>query len=552
MLTPGLMIGGKYRLLREIGSGAMGRVWAALNELTAREVALKLLIGRDEELRLRLQREARSCGALQHRNIVDVYDVAQTDEGDPVLVMQLLSGETLADLLVSRRRLESPLAASIGRDIAHALAAMHGLGIVHRDLKPANIFLHREPDGERPVVKVLDFGVSKNIAARDDFRTALGGAVGTLLYMSPEQVQARSDVDSRADIWSLGVLLFEMLTGVRPFQGEFAEVMFKIVRGEIPSASQLVRHVDPPLVSIVSGCLCRERELRLGPAATIARMLDACVGPGDPWALPAPAALLADGPASRTSLMIPGGAPPGAPQSRREPARLAEGSEEVDDEALTQRFDITDLTRALRDRSSARDVSPIPPPPVSSRSWLERPGPSSDRGRGDTLRPDGAAPSAQGAWIPRPTVEFQAGPAPGFRPVWPSPLTAGSRFDSSPSFVSAPSSLKGSSRPGSIPLLIEAVRPTSPKKVFMVAAGLLATIVVSGGVLLAMLSSDLLQARQAPTVLSWTPPAPAPAPSREPAPVPTFPQKPEGTAPTLPQKSTGTAPRVPRSPLTSR
>ena len=422
------MIAGKYRLLREIGSGAMGRVWAALNESTSREVALKLIIDRDEEIRLRLQREARACGALQHRNIVDVYDVAQTDGGDPVLVMQLLSGETLADLLVSRRRLGSPLAAAIGRDIACALAAMHGLGIVHRDVKPANIFLHRELDGRVPVVKVLDLGVSKNVAAKDNFRTALGGAVGTPLYMSPEQVQARPDVDPRADLWSLGVVLFEMLTGVRPFQGEFTDVILKIVRGEIPSVSRFVRQVDPALVSIVAGCLCRDRELRLGPAATIARLLDARVGPGDPWALPSPAAPLPDGPADAT------------PTSRREPALPGVGPE-VDQEAVTMRFERAMLPCALPRPIVAPAGSPIRPPPAPGVSRPERPAPA-ERG--------------------------PAGPLPA------------------PGIAAAASSPEDAPRPGSAPPSTAALRPIRNKKVLLLAAALLAVLGVGTALRLAM------------------------------------------------------------------
>ncbi len=284
-LKPGMVIASKYRLLRRIGAGGMGEVWAAMNELLSREVALKLIRHSDEDLRCRLQREAHACGPLRHRNVIDVVDVVQTDDGEPVLVMELLSGETLAELLAHRRRLDPPLAALIGREIAHALAAVHELGIVHRDLKPPNIFLHREEEGEPPVVKVLDFGISKNVASKGSFHTVAGGAVGSPLYMSPEQVQALHDVDFRADIWSLGVVLFEMLTGRRPFQGTLSSVAMQITRGEIPCVSWFVRHVDPEFVHLVSRCMCRDRERRLMPAADVAAMLDAFIGDGDPWNL---------------------------------------------------------------------------------------------------------------------------------------------------------------------------------------------------------------------------------------------------------------------------
>src|SRR5262249_47906055 len=145
-MKAGDIIGGKYRLTQRIGEGAMGTVWEAINERTGRHVALKLILRPTDDIRRRMLREARAYGSLLHRNIVEIYDVGETETGDPFLVMQLLSGETLADLLMRKRRIEPPLAARIGRDIANAIAAAHDAQIIHRDLKPANIFLHREPD----------------------------------------------------------------------------------------------------------------------------------------------------------------------------------------------------------------------------------------------------------------------------------------------------------------------------------------------------------------------------------------------------------------------
>src|SRR3954471_107299 len=139
-MKPGTVIGGKYRLTHPIGSGAMGAVWAAVNVTIARKVALKLIIRPSPDLRLRLLREARACGGLKHRNIVEVYDVGETAEGDPFLVMQLLSGETLGEQLKRSYRLDPPHAARIARDVALALGAAHAASIIHRDLKPANIF----------------------------------------------------------------------------------------------------------------------------------------------------------------------------------------------------------------------------------------------------------------------------------------------------------------------------------------------------------------------------------------------------------------------------
>ncbi|WP_437898752.1 protein kinase domain-containing protein [Sorangium sp. So ce124] len=289
LLASGVLIDKKYRLLRQIGEGAMGVVWAAVNVATAREVALKLIHRPETEFRLRLQREARNSGALRHRNVIDIYDMGETEAGEPFLVMQLLTGETVAELLARRRRLDPPVAASIGRDVARGLAAAHAMHIIHRDLKPANIFLHREPDMDEPVVKVLDFGVAKNLSVNDGLHTVQGGAVGSPLYMSPEQVRAEPNVDHRADIWALGVVLFEMLTGMRPFQGDAQAVFMGILTGEIPTVSKYLRRVDQGLVDLIARCMRRDRAERIGSAAEVAALLDRYtergVGPGRDAAL---------------------------------------------------------------------------------------------------------------------------------------------------------------------------------------------------------------------------------------------------------------------------
>jgi serine/threonine-protein kinase len=277
-MNAGDRIGGKYRLLRQLGTGAMGVVWEAVNETTSRRVAVKLISRKSEDLRYRLLREARACGAIAHRNVIEIYDVGETSDGDPFLVMQLLHGETLADLLARNTRIAQATAALIGRDIARALAAAHAASIIHRDLKPANVFLHQEPGAEAKVVKVLDFGVAKNLVAEDEMVTVAGGAIGSPAYMSPEQIRAEGELDARTDIWSLGVVLFEMLTGERPFQGSGQQPMAKVMIGAIPRVSHLAPHVAPALDEIVSRCMTRERERRIGSAEEVATLLSAHVG----------------------------------------------------------------------------------------------------------------------------------------------------------------------------------------------------------------------------------------------------------------------------------
>jgi len=322
-LAPGALVAKRYRLTRQIGEGAMGAVWAAVDEVITREVALKLLLRPDPEHRHRLLREARACGALKHKNIIDVFDIMETETGEPFLVMQLLSGETLGDLLARKRRLEQEEAALIGRDVARALSAAHALQIIHRDLKPANIFLHQEPDVDGYVVKVLDFGIAKNLGVSDGLHTVAGGAVGSPFYMSPEQVRGDPSIDPRADIWALGVVLFEMLTGIRPFQGDTPEVFAKILTGETPSVTRYVRRIDDRLAQVVTRCLSRARELRFPTVADVIATLDLFVPPPAPYglssttppptptmSLPAGMAPFAAPPAPPALPALPGAAPP--------------------------------------------------------------------------------------------------------------------------------------------------------------------------------------------------------------------------------------------------
>lgn len=279
------VICGKYRLLYRIGEGAMGVVWAAINLHTGREVAVKLITSAadQEQLRQRLLREAKAIGQLSHRNVVEVLDAGVTEDGEPYLIMPLLVGETLRQVLDRRRRLEPPLAAQMGRDIARALTAAHAAGIVHRDLKPANIFLHRERGTDGVVVKVVDFGICKRLEGDDTTLTAPDKVLGTVPYMSPEQFQPHCGIDHRTDIWSLGVVMFELLTGVKPFQGEQMDIIVSIISrdSEIPKVTQVVHFVPPGLAEIVARCMVRDRDKRIGSAAELAAMLQAFSAPGD-------------------------------------------------------------------------------------------------------------------------------------------------------------------------------------------------------------------------------------------------------------------------------
>ncbi len=215
-IQPGLIIAGKYRLEEEIGRGSMGTVYRAVHVTLGQRVAIKLISGehlQSPEARKRFGVEAKAAAKLRSRHVVQVYDDGETSEGNPYIVLEYLEGETLEQRL--ERDHDVPLADAV-RIVSHvgrALARAHAQGIVHRDLKPANIFLVKSDDDEVGWIgKVLDFGIAK-LDQGEQGTTQAGTVLGTPLFMSPEQVRGASSVDHRADLYSLGMCLFHMLTG---------------------------------------------------------------------------------------------------------------------------------------------------------------------------------------------------------------------------------------------------------------------------------------------------------------------------------------------------
>ncbi|HRI68446.1 MAG TPA: protein kinase [Polyangium sp.] len=266
-----MKIGGKYRLVRLLGEGGMGVVWAAVNELTEREVALKLIRGIEasDDARGRLLREARACGRIVHRNVVQIYDVGETEAGDPFLVMELLNGETVGDKLERELKIAPDVALRLIADTARGLRAAHGARVMHRDLKPSNLFLHFEPDTDAVVLKIVDFGVSKTLQTTSDL-TATGRTMGSPAYMSPEQVKGLKTVDHRTDLWSLGAVLAEMISGKRVFQGLTPYgAAAEVLSGKIRSLADLAPGTDPRIVAIVDRCLQRDLDKRFSTADEI-------------------------------------------------------------------------------------------------------------------------------------------------------------------------------------------------------------------------------------------------------------------------------------------
>ena len=226
---------GRYRIEKEIGRGAMGVVYLAHDPTVRRPVAVKvyqlpqgLAAHEEEELRERFLREAQAAGALSHPAIVTVYDAGQTeDSGVPYIAMEYVSGDSLRDLLEREGRLSVSRAVRIAGDLAEALGAAHAQGVIHRDVKPANVLV-RQPDG---AVKIADFGIAR-LASSELTRSGL--TLGSPAYMSPEQVRGRP-VDGRGDLFSLAVILYQMICGRRPFAGEDLSALAYAVAHETPA-----------------------------------------------------------------------------------------------------------------------------------------------------------------------------------------------------------------------------------------------------------------------------------------------------------------------------
>jgi serine/threonine-protein kinase len=257
----------------------MGTVWAATHTLTGKGVALKLLRERtgDEAQRKRLLREARAACSVQHPNVVTVHDVLELADGAPALVMDLLSGESLGERLERTVRIPPLALRGIMGQVLSALEAAHARGIVHRDLKPDNIFLMKPDDA----VRVLDFGIAKVSPIGQEGNkesaalTGTGAMLGTPYYMAPEQAFGEKDVDLRSDIWALGVVMYECLSGVRPTEGANLGQILKIITvGKIQPLAEVAPDVSPSLSSVVMKCLERDRGARPQSIAELRALLE--------------------------------------------------------------------------------------------------------------------------------------------------------------------------------------------------------------------------------------------------------------------------------------
>lgn len=265
------MVGDKYGVTGLIGEGGMGAVYEAEHLAIGRLVAVKVLHpkhAQKKEAVARLQHEARVAGTIGHPNICEIYDMGRLDDGSPYLVMERLHGETLAERIQRDGTVPYRDLLDIVVQVLSALVAAHDKGVIHRDLKPDNIFLS-ERAGMHPVAKLLDFGISK--AQREESSmdlTRTGMVMGTPYYMAPEQARGQRDLDGRVDLWAVGVILYEALSGRRPFVARnYNALLMQILTTKHKPLGEVARDVPGPLCAVVDRALAKMREDRFQNAS---------------------------------------------------------------------------------------------------------------------------------------------------------------------------------------------------------------------------------------------------------------------------------------------
>jgi len=291
----GTVLDGKYRIDRLLGRGGMGEVYEGTHLRLQRPVAVKVMhveLGSDETFVNRFEREARAAARLEHPNAVHVYDFGSLENGSAYLVMEYIDGVTLRDVLRKQGRFSLTAAVDIVRQACAAIAAAHARGIVHRDLKPENMMLRADEAG-RPFVKVVDFGLAKLLENQTSQLTKGQELMGTPRYMAPEQFASGARVDERVDVYALGCVLFELLTGHAPYEGTFLEVVGKHVYAEPPAVAAEGAEIPEAVQRVVHRALAKDPAQRTPSAAELARELEtasagAVAAQGDPVTAPLP------------------------------------------------------------------------------------------------------------------------------------------------------------------------------------------------------------------------------------------------------------------------
>jgi serine/threonine-protein kinase len=411
----GAVLGGRFRVLRQLGEGGMGVVLEAENTLTGKRVAIKWMraaLASKPEAVERFMREARASARVRHPNVVDVYDVVH--EGDTAfLVMELLEGEPLTAVL-ERGGMPAHQLIALLLDAMRGVAAAHKQGVIHRDIKPDNIFLAQETDRAHHTPKVLDFGISKLSGVEALSLTQTGAAVGTPMYMSFEQLCGAKDIDARTDVYAFGVILYEALTGRPPFAAEtFTELIIKITNSRPTPPRSLRADIPRSLDTLIQSAMAKERDERLpsldvliGELERFATaeafraqmtadhaLLPRVVSPSEP--LSQPPLLLSEradtGVDTPMSASVPHGQIP-----RRNDAKVW----------LVGGAVVASLLGALMFLASKRDASPSGQAPSSAQ------GPVVPSATAATLQPPAATPGVQADGLPSGTAELPSGKAP--------------------------------------------------------------------------------------------------------------------------------------------
>jgi serine/threonine protein kinase len=278
----GSVVNGKYRVVRTLGDGGMGSVYEAQHAVLATRVAIKVLhpeLVRRTGLVERFLQEARVVAQIRSLNVVQVIDVDRTPEGHAYIVMELLEGEPLSTILDRQRRLSVPVACDYASQVLAALEAAHALGVIHRDLKPENVIVTFV--GRKPVLKLIDFGIAKARRTEPNQRnlTVAGVVMGTAEYMAPEQARSAESVDARADLYAVGVMLYEMIAGTRPVRGDTGEdarvIGAKVERGEVVPLVRAAPDAPREIAGLVHRAMAARPEMRFATAGEMRLALEA-------------------------------------------------------------------------------------------------------------------------------------------------------------------------------------------------------------------------------------------------------------------------------------
>jgi serine/threonine protein kinase len=280
------LVAGKYELVRLIGRGGMGSVWEGRHVTLGTRVACKFIdadfASKSPEARTRFKNEARAAASLRSKHVVEVHDYGVMSDGRPYIVMEFLAGESLADRLERVGRLPLAVTVRVVHQVGRALQKAHAAGIVHRDLKPDNIFLMWDEEDEQDQVKVVDFGIAKftDEGVNVSHATQTGSVVGTPFFMSPEQARGIEVIDLRSDLWALGVVTFQCLTGQLPFYSEaVGDLLIKICTGEIPVPSHVSPDLPLAMDAWMARALERDRDVRFQSAREMTEALAEAIGP---------------------------------------------------------------------------------------------------------------------------------------------------------------------------------------------------------------------------------------------------------------------------------